>query len=42
MEKILIVLAQKESNSKPCIAGSFFKISTSTNYIISPFVECFV
>lgn len=35
MEKILIILSQKESNSKPCIAGSFFKISPGTNYIIS-------
>lgn len=35
MEKTLIILAQKESSSKPCIAGSFFKISPGTNYIIS-------
>lgn len=35
MEKILIILPQKQSNSKPCIAGSFFKISPGTNYIIS-------
>lgn len=33
-EKILIILAQKESRNKPCIVRRFFKISISMNYII--------
>lgn len=42
MEKILTVLAQEESNSKPHIAGSFLKIPPRMNYIIPILQNVFI